>query len=295
MGNSSDFIVPTISIDSTNESSSNLTGVLVTETLSIMSNQSSVGDDDELYQIPFNLAIALTLAYIVASAASVIGNFMVLWIVGCSKAMHSVTNAFIANLAAADLIIGLFCIPFQFQAALLQKWILPHFMCTMCPTLQVVSLNVSIFTLVALSLDRHRAITRPFSPRKTARGATSELFIVWLFSILLAIPYSMAFRVVTSDTTRPAYCAPINIDRQFFRYYNQLLVVLQYVIPLLVITVAYAHMAWVLCRGDGVITDASRSDGDRASQSKRRVSQSICLLSSHNLLCSLNQISERRK
>lgn len=51
--------------------------------------------------------------------------------------MRTVTNMFIANLALADIIIGLFAIPFQFQAALLQRWNLPDFMCAFCPFVQV--------------------------------------------------------------------------------------------------------------------------------------------------------------
>ena len=51
---------------------------------------------------------------------------------------QSVTNFFIANLALADVIIGLFAIPFQFQAALLQRWNhLPDFLCPFCPFFQV--------------------------------------------------------------------------------------------------------------------------------------------------------------
>ena len=53
------------------------------------------------------------------------------------KMFQSVTNFFIANLALADVIIGLFSIPFQFQAALLQRWNLPEFLCPFCPFFQV--------------------------------------------------------------------------------------------------------------------------------------------------------------
>ena len=51
--------------------------------------------------------------------------------------MHTVINIYIGNLAMADVIIAVFCIPFQFQAALLQRWDLPDFMCKLCPFLQV--------------------------------------------------------------------------------------------------------------------------------------------------------------
>jgi leucokinin receptor len=49
----------------------------------------------------------------------------------------------------------------QFQAALLQRWNLPHFMCPFCPFVQVLSVNVSVFTLTAIAVDRHRAIIEP--------------------------------------------------------------------------------------------------------------------------------------
>jgi len=47
------------------------------------------------------------------SVMAVVGNALVIWIVTSSKRMHNVTNLYIANLALADIVIGLFSIPFQ--------------------------------------------------------------------------------------------------------------------------------------------------------------------------------------
>jgi len=55
------------------------------------------------------------------------------------RRMNTVINIYIGNLAIADIIIALFCIPFQFQAAILQRWDLPEFMCKLCPFIQVSS------------------------------------------------------------------------------------------------------------------------------------------------------------
>ena len=44
-----------------------------------------------------------------------LGNSLVITIVLTSRRMQTVTNYFIANLALADVVIGLFSIPFQFQ------------------------------------------------------------------------------------------------------------------------------------------------------------------------------------
>ncbi len=53
------------------------------------------------------------------------------------RRMNTVINLYIGNLALADVIIAIFCIPFQFQAALLHRWDLPSFLCKLCPFVQV--------------------------------------------------------------------------------------------------------------------------------------------------------------
>lgn len=74
------------------------------------------------------------------------------------------------NILSSFHIIGIFyelilywnaVITFKFQAALLQRWNLPALMCPFCPFVQVLSVNVSIFTLTAIAIDRHRAILSP--------------------------------------------------------------------------------------------------------------------------------------
>lgn len=54
------------------------------------------------------------------------------------------------------------CFYGKFQAAVLQRWNLPEFMCAFCPYVQLVTVNVSVFTLTAIAVDRHRAIINPF-------------------------------------------------------------------------------------------------------------------------------------
>ena len=100
--------------------------------------------------------------------------------------MQTVTNMYITNLAFADVTIAVFAIPFQFHAALLQRWDLPAFMCQFCPTVQILSVNISIFTLVAISLDRWvNFIWQCVSLIAGHFGSLSESFLVvkcwWLF------------------------------------------------------------------------------------------------------------------
>lgn len=101
-------------------------------------------DGDELYDIPSAIVTLLVVAYITVSLTAATGNAMVLYVIIRSRRLRSVTNFFIANLATADIIIAVFAIPFQFQAALLQRWVLPLFMCSFCPSVQVIHVHAML-------------------------------------------------------------------------------------------------------------------------------------------------------
>lgn len=170
-----------------------------------------------LYEVPTGVIVLLSIFYGTISVVAVVGNSLVMWIIATSRRMHNVTHYFIANLALADIVIGLFAIPFQvrfnisvsapqgscrniffslqFQAALLQRWNLPHFMCPFCPFVQVLSVNVSVFTLTAIAVDRHRAVLQPLSARPSKLRAKIGIAGVWGIGAVLAFPMAAALRV----------------------------------------------------------------------------------------------------
>jgi len=67
----------------------------------------------DLYEVPAGITVLLSFFYGSVSVMAVVGNCLVMWIVATSRRMQNVTNCFIANLALADIVIGLFVIPFQ--------------------------------------------------------------------------------------------------------------------------------------------------------------------------------------
>ncbi|KAK7084132.1 Olfactory receptor [Halocaridina rubra] len=203
-----------------------------------------------LYVVPTGIVVLLSIFYGSISLVAVVGNALVMWIVATSRKMHSVTNYFIANLALADIIIGLFAIPFQFQAALLQRWNLPEFMCAFCPFFQTVSVNVSIFTLTAIAVDRYRAIVFPLNPRPSKFRSKVVIASIWLFSTTLAVPNAIALRVkiVVDDATQKEkpFCTADGIDPVVMWTYSHVMVGLQYFLPLGIISFAYIRMGWEL-------------------------------------------------
>lgn len=228
--------------------------------------------DDDLYNVPPIVTAFLSCCYGLISLVAVLGNMCVLMIVGTSRRMRTVTNYFIANLAVADIIIGLFSIPFQFQAALLQKWVLPPFMCAFCPFVQVLSVNVSIITLTAIAFDRYRAVVHPLKAKTTKLSAKVVIFAIWIFSAAASVPYGIALRVTlvfdpqTGRETKP-FCHNVQISSFIWKIYNHILVTLQYFLPLCLISVIYITIGLRIRR---MKTPGNMQDGRDANILKNR-------------------------
>ncbi|XP_058986386.1 prolactin-releasing peptide receptor-like [Musca domestica] len=215
-------------------------------------------DDEEyevLYIAPVEIVVLLSVFYGTISLVAIVGNSLVIWVVATTRQMRTVTNMYIANLAFADVIIGLFCIPFQFQAALLQRWTLPWFMCGFCPFVQAVSVNVSVFTLTAIAIDRHRAILNPLRARPTKFASKFIIATIWLASVTFATPCAIAFRVELQHERRKdtinntiynvttPFCNNVNLSDSQLQTYRYSLVFVQYLVPFCVISFVYIQMA----------------------------------------------------
>lgn len=87
-------------------------------------------------------------------------------------------------------------LPSPAQAALLQRWVLPHIMCSFCSFIQIVSVNVSVGTLSAIAADRYLVVFYPIKYRIKKRSAKFIIVFIWFFSVLAAVPALIALRVV---------------------------------------------------------------------------------------------------
>jgi len=234
----------------------------------------SSDDDYEMYRATPGVVALLSVLYGSLSVAAVIGNALVIAVVASNRGMQTVTNFFIANLSGADVVVGVFSIPFQFQAALLQRWDLPELLCPIAPFVRDVSVNVSIGALVVIAIDRYCAVIRPLQARFNRRLAQAVMAVVWVVGIAASVPSAVAFRVKqVPDDERMA--ASVTTDRQLtkpFCYptfpviggldlghvYRLFLVGVQYLLPLCVICYAYSrviHRIW-LNEAPGIAMDA---------------------------------------
>ncbi len=64
-------------------------------------------------------------------------------------------------------------------------------MCQFCPTVQILSVNISIFTLVAISLDRYRAIMYPLRRKPSKLFSKVVILLIWILGLLFALPMGL--------------------------------------------------------------------------------------------------------
>ena len=136
----------------------------------------------EVYIVP----ILFAMIFIVG----VLGNGTLIYIVGANKNMRNVPNMFIVSLAVGDLILIMVSVPLASTVYTTSGWHFGLALCKLSTFVEVTSLGVSVFTLVALSADRYVAIVDPMRRRRsssTKRTATTVIAI-WIGSVILAVP-----------------------------------------------------------------------------------------------------------
>ncbi|XP_075833887.1 kiSS-1 receptor isoform X1 [Microtus pennsylvanicus] len=111
-----------------------------------------------------------------------IGNSLVIYVICRHKHMRTVTNFYIANLAATDVTFLLCCVPFTALLYPLPAWVLGDFMCKFVNYIQQVSVQATCATLTAMSVDRWYVTVFPLRAlhRRTPRLALAVSLSIWV-------------------------------------------------------------------------------------------------------------------
>ncbi|XP_064088385.1 LOW QUALITY PROTEIN: uncharacterized protein LOC135202858 [Macrobrachium nipponense] len=186
--------------------------------------------------------VIIILVYSILIAVSLFGNLLVCHVVLRTRRLHTLTNTFLANLAVSDLLMTALNIPFNVARVLLDDWPFGSFMCSMVPFVQVTSVYVSAFTMVAIALDRYQVIVHPLKPRLGSFHGAIIIAVVWLLAALVSLPYAIYSEVVEVFTYRKltrcqAHYPPPAL--QFRQWLTLATFLTQYVIPLSITAVAY--------------------------------------------------------
>uniref|UniRef100_A0A8K9WR67 Neuropeptide FF receptor 1 n=1 Tax=Oncorhynchus mykiss TaxID=8022 RepID=A0A8K9WR67_ONCMY len=201
------------------------------------------------YQHSLTIAASYTLAYLFIFLLCMVGNGLVCLIVVRNRHMRTVTNLFIFNLAISDLLVGIFCIPTTLVDNLITGWPFSNAVCKLSGLVQGISVGASVFTLVAIAVDRFRCIVYPFKPKLTLLVAKATIGLVWALALVIMLPSAVMLMVeqeeghymVSSDNqTYPLYyCYETWPDPEMRKVYTMVLFTHIYLMPLALIMIMY--------------------------------------------------------
>ncbi|XP_017036899.1 RYamide receptor [Drosophila kikkawai] len=219
---------------------------------------------------------AVYLLYIPIFMFALMGNGTVCYIVQATPRMRTVTNYFIANLALGDILMSLFCVPSSFISIyILNYWPFGIVLCHFVNYSQAVSVLVTAYTLVAISIDRYIAIMWPLKPRITKRYAKFIISGVWFIALATAFPIPLVSRLVQPPSPwhqkcDKYICREMWPERNQEYYYTLSLFTLQFVVPLLVLIYTYTRIA-IRVWGKRPPGEAETSRDQRMARSKRKM------------------------
>ncbi|XP_072305446.1 adenosine A2c receptor [Eucyclogobius newberryi] len=177
-------------------------------------------------------------AELIIAFLSTVGNLLVCVAVGINQKLRTVTNYFLVSLAVADICVGSIAIP----CAILTDIGLPHhnlYLCLLMLSVLIMFTQSSIFSLLAVAVERYLAILMPFRYQLlvTPRNAILVILFTWLLAFLIGLIPLMGWHKTPPDA---GFCFFVSVvDMTYMVYFNFFACVLA---PLVVMFLIYAQI-----------------------------------------------------
>ncbi|XP_066918145.1 uncharacterized protein [Clytia hemisphaerica] len=192
--------------------------------------------------------IILLFLYCILLICGLLGNLMTCVAVITVKTMRRSIHFYIFNLAVADLLLLLLYVPTQMIFVRdYMSWTMGKDMCIIAFGIICLCLSASIGTLIAISIDRYTGLMRPFDWR-AASTRTSKIVIpiIWLMSAATAAPLAYHGNVGRNNDGSMVCYEDWSL-REMVIYWTTIMV-LQYILPLILISGVHIHMAIIVSR-----------------------------------------------
>ncbi|XP_078539648.1 C-X-C chemokine receptor type 2-like isoform X1 [Lissotriton helveticus] len=191
----------------------------------------------------------LVVVYWMVFFLSLVGNSLVVFVIGYNRQKRSSTDVYLLHLAIADL---LFAITLPFWAVYrATEWVFGTAMCKAISGLQEVNFYSGILLLACISIDRYLAIVRATEAAMQKRHLVKFICLgIWIVSFLLSVPL-LIFR---SDfkTPRNGFVCYENLGSDDTDRWRIILRISRHIfgffLPLLVMLFCYGSTIKTLCQ-----------------------------------------------
>ncbi|CAG9854101.1 unnamed protein product [Phyllotreta striolata] len=184
--------------------------------------------------------VAFFMVYTTIFVMGIFGNVLVCYVVFRNKAMQTVTNLFITNLALSDILLCVLAVPFTPLYTFLGEWVFGRLICHLVSYAQGISVYISTLTLTSIAIDRYFVIIYPFHPRMKLSTCIIIIVIIWIFSMLVTLPYGVYVKLIPSEPNPDKYFCDENWPSEDWRRtFGGITTAMQFLIPFLIMAFCY--------------------------------------------------------
>ncbi|XP_044731147.1 pyrokinin-1 receptor-like [Chrysoperla carnea] len=147
---------------------------------------------------PLSILIPVTIIYVIIFLTGVIGNVSTCIVIYRNKSMHTATNYYLFSLAISDLLLLISGLPPEVYH-MWSPWVYAfgETFCFVQGLAAETSVNASVFTITAFTVERYVAICHPFLSHTMSKLSRAIKFVVgiWIVAVCLALPQAVQFGI----------------------------------------------------------------------------------------------------
>ncbi|XP_054156869.1 RYamide receptor-like [Oppia nitens] len=201
----------------------------------------------QLEAIPSKYHIIVVLVYTVTAVCALLANALAIWVLASGTRTSAEMSKYLINLSVSDIIMSAFSTPFSYTNFMYGRWLFWPGFCPVVLSIQVLSMFVSIYTLIAIGIDRYYAIVRPLDTgnwlKNFPRVTIAAIWFAALCICLVTYFNSEAVEFVWPATNQTYYdCRETWTDRAG-KVYTISMFVITFAAPVLVMVFVYSCMA----------------------------------------------------
>lgn len=186
------------------------------------------------YKTSSAITIAKCFFIVLFILLSLVGNTGVLLVIRLYKNLRTIPNCFIASLAVADLLYAIFGTTALVVTAAADKWVFGDTYCNFIGVTNTWFCTASIWTLVAISINRYLALTKSLKLQVfTYKKVFSMLLGIWILSLTLSLAPLLGWNRIIIGTN---YCL---FDGMYETSYPFVLISLDFVVPAVALPIFY--------------------------------------------------------
>lgn len=187
-------------------------------------------------------AAACCIAFVIIGVP---GNLITIIALAKSPRLRNATSAFIINLCVADGLYLSFTLPLAASTFIYKTWIYSNALCVIFPLLRYSNAAVSLFTIIAITVNRYVIIVHSKSYAKIYTKVSISIIIIfiWLLSFIILTPTALGIWGKFAFNPEVGTCTIVRVDGKSSKTF---IYIMAFFLPSLVFLFCYSRIFYIV-------------------------------------------------